>query len=147
MAVKTAELYVEKPVQDLYILNITPQVKKHIKTSRIRNGIATVFIGCSTASITTMNHNEENVKSMKAALEHLAPSDYDYEHHKTCGDIYGVGGDNNGKSHIRSSILGPSVTVPLRNGKLLLDKGQDIVFMDFDIIRRKRKVIVQIVGE
>ena len=147
MTVRTAELYFEKPVEDLYITNITSNVQKSVQDSRIRNGIATVFIGCSTASITTMRHDDENIKDVRAALERLAPSNIDYEHHKTCGDIYGNGGDVNGKSHIRSAIMGPSITLPLKDGRLMLETGQDIVLLDFDIIRRKRKVIVQIMGE
>ncbi len=147
MTVKTAELYFEKPVEDLYVINITPNVVKSIHESRIRNGIATIFIGCSTASISTMRHTDANVKSMKEALERLAPSNLNYLHHKTSADMYGIGGDNNGKSHIRSALLGPSITVPLKDGKLLLDPGQDIVLLDFEIIKRKRKVIVQIMGE
>jgi thiamine phosphate synthase YjbQ (UPF0047 family) len=61
--------------------------------------------------------------------------------------MYGVGGDHNGKSHVRSAMLGPSITVPLKDSKLMLDQGQDIVLLDFDIVKRKRKVIVQIMGE
>ena len=109
---------------------------------RIRNGIATVFIGCSTASIATMRHSDENVKRIKEVLERFAPSGLDYLHHTTSADMYGVGGDVNGKSHIRSAIVGPSVTIPLKDGKLMLDKGQDIVLMDFEIIKRKRKVMI-----
>ncbi len=147
MAVKTVELYFEKPVEDLYVLNITPDVEKSISESGIHDGIATVFIGCTTASIITMRHDDENINSMREILEKFAPSDIDYAHHVTSGDINGVGGDNNGKSHIRSAILGPSVTLPLKDGKLMLDDGQDVVLLDFDIIKRKRKVIVQMIGE
>lgn len=147
MTVRTAELYFEKPVEDMYITNITPNVQKSVQESRVRNGIATIFVGCSTASISTMRHNEENVKGIKAALEALSPSNIDYMHHKTSADMYGVGGDYNGKSHVRSAMMGPSITVPLKDGRLMLDQGQDIVLLDFDIIKRKRKVIVQIMGE
>jgi secondary thiamine-phosphate synthase enzyme len=147
MTVRTAELYFEKPVEDIYITNITPNVQKSIQDSRIRNGIATIFVGCSTASISTMRHDQENIEKLKASLELFSPSGLDYLHHKTSADMYGVGGDNNGKSHIRSAIVGPSVTIPLKDGKLMLEAGQDVVLLDFDIIKRKRKVIVQILGE
>jgi secondary thiamine-phosphate synthase enzyme len=147
MTVKTAEIFVEKPVEDLYILDITQKVAESIKESKVLNGLATVFIGCSTASISTMKHETEGIKDMRAALEKLAPSDIEYEHHKTCGDLNGIGGDNNGKSHIRSALMGPSITVPLKDGKLMLDDEQDIVLLDFDLIRRKRKIVVQIIGE
>jgi secondary thiamine-phosphate synthase enzyme len=147
MTVKTAELYFEKPVEDLYIINITPDVQKTIHESKVKNGIATVFVGCSTASISTMNHSIENVKEIREILERFSPSNNEYQHHTTSADMYGVGGDHNGKSHIRAAILGPSVTIPLKDGKLMLESGQDVVLMDFDIIKRKRKVIVQIMGE
>lgn len=147
MTVKTVELYFEKPVEDLYIIDITKDVQQSIDASRIKNGIATVFIGCSTASISTMKHEPRSLKEMHEALERLAPSDADYLHHRSVADINGVGGDNNGKSHVRSALLGPSITVPLKDGKLMLDRDQDIVVLDFDIIKRKRKVILQVMGE
>jgi secondary thiamine-phosphate synthase enzyme len=147
MTVKTVELYFEKPVEDLYILNITPNVEKSIKESHVRNGLATVFIGCSTASISTMRHEPRSAREMHDILERIAPTKGTYEHHSTCGDIYGVGGDNNGFSHVRSAMLGPSITLPLKDGRLMMDRDHDIVLMDFDHIRRKRKVIVQIMGE
>lgn len=147
MVVKTVELYVEKPVEDLYILDITKNVNDSIKQSAITNGLATVFVGCTTASISTMHHEPRTVDEMHETLERLAPSAIDYEHHKTCGDLNGVGGDTNGKSHIRSALLGPSITVPLKDGRLMLDREQDIVLLDFDIIKRKRKIVVQIMGE
>lgn len=147
MTVRTAELYFEKPVEDMYVTNITPDVQKSVQESRVRNGIATIFVGCSTASISTMRHNEENVKEIRAMLENLSPSGNNYLHHTTSADMYGVGGDLNGKSHVRSALVGPSITVPLKDGKLMLDSGQDIVLLDFDMVKRKRKVIVQIMGE
>lgn len=137
MTIRTAELYFEKPVEDIYITNITMNVQKSVQDSRVRNGIATIFVGCSTASISTMQYNDENVKEMKAALETFTPSNSDYLHHKTSADMYGVGGDLNGKSHVRSAMISPSITVPLKDGRLMLDAGQDIVLLDFDIIKRK----------
>ncbi len=147
MAVKTEEFYVDKPVEDLYISDITKQVEQLVDNSHISNGIVTVFIGCSTASISTMKHEPRSIKEMHATLEMLAPSGVEYAHHTSTGDLNGIGNDNNGKSHIRSAILGPSITVPLKDGKLTLDKDQDIVVLDFDIIKRKRKITVQIMGE
>lgn len=147
MAVITNEFYVDKSVEDLYIQDITKEVGKAIDSSSIRNGIVTVFVGCTTASISTMKNDPETIKEMRDTLEKIAPSDIDYAHHTSTGDLNGVGGDNNGKSHIRSTILGPSVTVPLKDGKLTLDDEQEIVLLDFDMIKRKRKIVVQIMGE
>lgn len=147
MTVKTDEFYVDKPVEDLYIQDITREVDRSVARSNVANGIVTIFVGCSTASISTMKHEPRSVEEMRSLLEMLAPSGIEYAHHTSTGDIHGTGNDNNGKSHIRSAILGPSITVPLKDGKLTLDEDQDIVLLDFDIIKRKRKIVVQIMGE
>ena len=147
MGVKTNEITVEKKEENLYITKITVEVESAIKGSGFANGIATIFVGCSTASISTMEYTPEAIKHMRDALERVAPSDIDYAHHKSVGDANGVGGDVNGFSHIRSAIMGPSITVPFSDRKMLLDKGLEVVLLDFDLIKRKRKVIIQLMGE
>ncbi len=147
MTVKTDEFYVDKDVEDLYIQDITKDVDKSIGKSQIKNGIVTIFVGCSTASISTMKHEPRNVEQMRQTLELVAPSNIDYAHHTSTGDLNGVGNDDNGKSHIRSALMGPSITVPLKDGKMMLDEDQDVVLLDFDLIKRKRKVVVQVMGE
>jgi secondary thiamine-phosphate synthase enzyme len=147
MGIKTSELEVEKKEENLYITRITRDVETAIKGSNFKSGIATIFVGCSTASISTMEYTPESIKDMKEALERVAPSDADYEHHRTVADANGIGGDVNGTSHVRAAIMGPSITIPFTEGKMLLDGGLDIVLLDFDIIKRKRKVIVQLIGE
>lgn len=147
MTVKTDEFYVDKNVEDLYIQDITQEVDKLVAKSSIRNGIVTIFVGCSTASISTMKHEPRSIEQMRQTLEVLAPSNANYAHHVSTGDLNGVGNDDNGKSHIRSALMGPSITVPLKDGKLMLDDDQDIVLLDFDLIKRKRKIVVQTMGE
>jgi secondary thiamine-phosphate synthase enzyme len=147
MVVKTDEFYVDKNVEDLFIADLTKQVNDSIVKSAVRDGLVTVFVGCSTASISTMKHEPRSVEEMRQTLEMLAPSNIEYAHHTSTGDLNGIGNDDNGKSHIRSAILGPSITVPLKDGKLMLDEDQDIVLLDFDLIKRKRKIVVQIMGE
>jgi secondary thiamine-phosphate synthase enzyme len=147
MGVKTNEIVVEKKEEDLYITRITKDVSAAIKESGFKNGIATIFVGCTTASISTMEYSPEAIRNIREALERVAPSDMDYAHNTSVGDSNGKGGDDNGKSHIRSAIMGPSITVPFSDGHMLLDKGLDVVLLDFDIIKRKRKVIVQLMGE
>jgi secondary thiamine-phosphate synthase enzyme len=147
MGVKTAEIEVEKKEEDLYVTKITREVQEAIKESAFRSGIATIFIGCTTASISTMEYTPESIRHMKAALERVAPSDANYLHNTSVGDINGYGADDNGKSHVRAAIMGPSITIPFSDGKMLLDKGLEVVLLDFDIIKRTRKVIVQIMGE
>lgn len=147
MGVKTNEIVVEKKEENLYITKITGEVDSAIRGSGFASGIATIFVGCSTASISTMEYTAEGIKHMKEALERVAPSNIDYAHNKSVGDANGVGGDDNGMSHVRAAIMGPSITVPFSAGKLLLDKGLEVVLLDFDLIKRKRKVIVQLIGE
>lgn len=147
MTVITEEFYVDKPMEEMMIQDISDQVSKSVEKSLVKNGIVTVFVGCSTASISTMKHEQRCQKEMRAMLEQLAPSNIEYAHHTSTGDINGVGNDNNGTSHVRSAILGPSITVPLKDGRLTLASDQDIVLLDFDLIKRKRKIVVQIMGE
>ncbi len=147
MAVKTIEIFVNKDKEGMVIEKVTHEVEKAIEKSGINDGIATIFVGCSTASLSTMEFNSESVKEMEQALERIAPSNVDYDHHHTVADSEGVGADVNGHSHIRSTFLGPSVTVPFDNKKLFMEDGIDIVLLDFDLIKRKRKVIIQLIGE
>jgi len=140
MRIKTIELYFDKPKEDLYIKNITDDVSKAIKESKIKEGIVNIFVSGSTASVSTMEFEPNLVKDIEKAMERIAPSDIEYEHHKTWGD-------ENGKSHVRATIVGPSLTVPFKDGKLLLGTWQQIVLLDFDVPKRERKVIVQIIGE
>ncbi len=147
MGVKTAEIQVEKKEEDLYVTKITGEVQSAIKSSNFKSGIATIFIGCTTASISTMEYTPESIKHMREALERVAPSDGHYLHNTSVGDINGYGADDNGKSHVRAAIMGPSITIPFSEGKMLLDSGLEVVLLDFDLIKRKRKVIVQLIGE
>lgn len=147
MGVKTAEIEVEKREEDLYVTKITPDVQKAVNSSSFKSGIATIFIGCTTASISTMEYSPASIKHMREALERVSPSDGNYLHNTSVGDSNGHGADDNGKSHVRSAIMGPSITIPFTDGKLMLDKGLEIVLLDFDIIKRNRKVIIQIMGE
>jgi secondary thiamine-phosphate synthase enzyme len=140
MRIKTIELFFDKPKEDFYIKNITDDVSKAIKESKIKEGIVNIFVSGSTASISTMEFEPNLVKDIEKAMERIAPSDIEYEHHKTWGD-------ENGKSHVRATIVGPSLTVPFKDGKLLLGTWQQIVLLDFDVPKRERKVVVQIIGE
>ncbi len=146
MTVKMAELYFDKNKEDLCIVDITHDVKESLKDSKLRNGIATIFVGCSTASIGTMKHDREHIKKMEKLLEKIAPSKNEYMHHKTCGDYHGNGADTNGKSHMRSAMFGPGISLPFMDGKLAIEDHNSIVLLDFDLIKRKRKVIVQVMG-
>jgi len=125
---------------DLDIVDITEQVADIVRKSNLKDGFVNIFVSGSTASVSTMEFEPNLVKDIKTALERIAPSDIPYEHHKTWGD-------DNGKSHVRATLMGPGITVPFQNKKLLLGTWQQIVLLDFDTSAREREIIVQIVGE
>ncbi len=120
--------------------NITSEVVKIIDESKIKNGQVLIYITGTTASITTMEVQAELDKDLSEALEIIAPADKEYHHDKKWDD-------HNGYSHIRSTFIGNSITVPLVNGEIVLGTWQQIVLLDFDNKKRDRLVTVQIVGE
>jgi len=120
--------------------DITARVQKALDKSGLQDGIATVFIIGATGAISTIEFEPGLQKDVPRALERIAPSDIAYEHHKTWGC-------DNGRSHVKSTLLGPSLTVPFVNGKLTLGTWQQIVAMNFDTKARKREIVIQILGE
>lgn len=120
--------------------DLTRMVARAVSGSNIASGIVTVFVVGSTAGITTIEFEPGAVHDLNAVFESLAPRDGEYRHHLKWGD-------DNGSSHVRAALLGPSVTIPFTRGKLLLGTWQQIMLMEFDTGPRERGVIVQIVGE
>ena len=140
MAIKTYELEYHKDVRDLNAEDITEDVQKLVEKSGLSEGSANVFAVGTTASISTGEYEPNLMSDFRSALESLAPSDKIYEHGRTWGD-------DNGKSHIRAMFMGPNVCIPFIKGRLILGTYQHIVLLDFDVPARKRKVVVQIIGE
>ncbi len=122
------------------IHDITPEVKKAVDISGISNGLVCVFVNGSTAGVTTCEYEPGLVKDLKEAFERLAPQSGEYHHNMAWGD-------GNGFSHVRASLLGAGMCVPLSGGRLILGMWQQIILVDFDNRKRRREVIVQIVGE
>ncbi|NHJ13278.1 MAG: YjbQ family protein [Candidatus Thorarchaeota archaeon] len=122
------------------LVDITGEVEEVVRKSELRNGICTVFSPGSTASITTIEYEGGLLRDFPNAMDRLVPEDLVYEHHLRWGD-------GNGHSHVRSAILGPSVTIPLVDGKLTLGTWQQIVFCDFDNRARSRTVEIMVIGE
>jgi len=122
------------------IIDITGEVQKIVSGSGLKEGTATVFVPGSTASVSTIEFEPNLVSDVKAALERLAPSDIRYKHTETWGD-------DNGKSHVRATFMGPSAVIPFRDGKLMLGTWQQIVCLDFDVPARSREIVVTLVGE
>jgi secondary thiamine-phosphate synthase enzyme len=123
------------------VLDITSAVQKAASAAGLSNGIATVFVVGSTAAITTIEYEPRLVKDFPQMLERAAPKDgVEYEHQRRWHD-------GNGHSHVRASLVGPSLSVPLVGGDLALGEWQQIVLVEFDVRPRTRKVIVQLIGE
>ncbi len=122
------------------IINITDKVSDFVEKSKIKDGIALIFCAHSTAGITTIEYEEGILADLKELVEKLIPQDKSYHHDKTWGD-------GNGFSHLRASLVNPSLAVPIIDKKLFLGTWQQIVFCDFDRRPRERKVIIQILGE
>jgi secondary thiamine-phosphate synthase enzyme len=120
--------------------DLTPTVARALTTSGIRSGTVTVFVVGSTAGITTIEFEPGAVHDLNAVFETLAPRGAEYRHHLRWGD-------DNGSSHARAALLGPSITVPFKDGKLLLGTWQQIALFEFDTRPRQREIVVQVVGE
>ena len=122
------------------ILDITPYVSRELGQADISSGTATVFVAGSTCAVTTIEYESGVLSDLKDAFERMAPEGMHYAHNAKWGD-------GNGHSHVRASVLGPSLTVPFSEGNPLLGTWQQIVLVDFDNRPRTRRVIVQIIGE
>jgi secondary thiamine-phosphate synthase enzyme len=121
------------------VLDVTGEVAQAVRGSGIANGIAAVFVTGSTAALTTLEFEPGLVHDLNAAFERLYPREMEYRHHERWGD-------DNGHSHVRASMLGPSLVVPVSGGQLALGTWQQIVLVDFDTRPRAREFLVQVMG-
>jgi len=120
--------------------DITDLVAAAVAESNCRAGIATVFVVGSTAAVTTIEFEPGAIADLNRLFEDVAPRGADYRHHLRWGD-------DNGSSHVRAALLGPSLTVPFADAKLLLGTWQQIMLLECDTRPRTREVVVQIVGD
>ena len=122
------------------IIDITNNVQDKINSSGFTEGNVLVFVGGSTAGITTIEFEPGLRKDYPNFFEKIIPSNVNYHHDQTWHD-------GNGHSHVRASLQGASLTVPFSGGELLLGTWQQIILIDFDNRSRKRNIIVQIIGK
>jgi secondary thiamine-phosphate synthase enzyme len=120
--------------------DISDLVSSAVAESTCAAGIATVFVVGSTAAITTIEFEPGAVADLNRLLQAIAPREADYRHHLRWGD-------DNGSSHVRAALLGPSLTVPFAGGKLLIGTWQQVTLVELDTRPRKREIVIQIVGE
>jgi secondary thiamine-phosphate synthase enzyme len=122
------------------IIDVTEQISGALKENELQNGIITVFIAGSTAAVTTIEYEPGLRHDFPKMLSRIAPKDIQYQHD-------GTWHDGNGHSHVRASLIGPSLTVPFSNGDLVLGTWQQIVVIEMDTKPRKRTLTLQILGE
>ncbi len=139
MAVRTSTLRIETR-GNTDVRDLTSELQALVEESRLRQGSLLLFVSGSTAGVTTVEYEPGLVRDLEEAFERLAPRDRPYHHHERWGD-------DNGHSHVRASVLGPSLSVPFSEGRLLLGPWQQIVLIDFDTRGRTREVVVQLQGE
>ena len=123
-----------------HVIDITGDVEHKINESEIHNGLVTVFVVGSTAALTTVEYEPGLVKDLDELFERLVPKDKYYNHEEAWHD-------GNGFSHVRASLLKPSLTIPLADGKMTLGTWQQIVLIDFDNRPRSRSVAIQVMGK
>jgi secondary thiamine-phosphate synthase enzyme len=122
------------------IIDITGMVSKAVNESRVKDGVITVFVPGATGALTTIEYGPGLLMDFPNMLERVAPKNLIYEHEKRWHD-------GNGHSHVRASLIGPSLTIPVVKGKLTLGTWQQIVFLELDVHSRRRTLILQIIGE
>ena len=125
---------------DCELIDITRQVAQKIEESAIKDGTVTLFIAGSTAGLSTIEFERGLLSDFQSMWERTVPRDIPYRHDAAWGD-------GNGHSHVRASLLGPSLVVPFVNKRLTLGTWQQIVLVDFDNRPRSRDVVLQIMGE
>lgn len=139
MQVKTFSLRVQtKGFCD--IQDVTAEAREKIRASEIRDGQATFFVAGSTAGLTTVEYEPGLIRDLKEIFEKLVPQGRPYHHEEAWHD-------GNGFSHVRASLLKPSLTVPLVKGELTLGTWQQVVLIDFDNRPRDREVLLQVMGQ
>ncbi len=122
------------------MIDITSEVAHKLTENGLKDGTVTLFVPGSTAGFTTIEYESGLIKDFTELMEKIIPSDVTYQHDARWGD-------GNGFSHVRASLLGPSLTVPFNDGQLTLGTWQQIIFIDFDNRSRSRTVALQFIGE
>ena len=132
--------FTEKTAGFCDIVDITANINEFIERGKVRQGLVNVFVSGSTAAITTVEYEPGLIKDLQELVEKLIPSNRKYHHDDRWGD-------DNGFSHLRASLFGPSVSIPIENGRPLLGTWQQVILLDFDNRPRTREITVQLIGE
>jgi secondary thiamine-phosphate synthase enzyme len=119
--------------------DLTPLVSRALNTTSLEAGLVTVAVVGSTAGITTIEFEPGAIADLNRVWEALAPRHGEYEHHLRWGD-------DNGSSHVRAAMLGPSISIPFERRRLHVGTWQQIVLVEFDTRARNREIVVQLIG-
>ncbi|HVM70609.1 MAG TPA: secondary thiamine-phosphate synthase enzyme YjbQ [Anaerolineales bacterium] len=125
---------------NLDVQDITAQLARLVEQTGLKSGTLTVFCPSSTSALTTIEYEPGALADLKRMFEELVPAGRDYAHNATWED-------GNGHSHMRASLLGPSLTIPFVERSLTLGVWQQVIYVDFDIRPRRRELVVQMIGE
>ena len=120
--------------------DVSQEMAVALHESGLSNGIMTVFTPSSTSGLTTIEYEPGVVADLERLFDEIISPQREYKHHERWHD-------DNGHSHVRSALLGPSITVPFVEGRLKLGTWQQVIFVDFDTRSRSRRLVVQIMGE
>ena len=122
------------------MIDLSPNIGKYLEQSSISNGIITIFVAGSTGSIITIEFEPGLKRDFPDMLSRIIPKDLKYGHEQ-------MWHDGNGHSHVKASLIGPSLTIPFVDKKLSLGRWQQVVFLELDTRSRDRELILQIIGE
>ncbi len=139
MQIKSKTL-IEKTSGFCDIVDITGKIQEQIDNEKIQRGLVTIFVSGSTAALTTIENEPGLIDDLKEFVEKLIPSGRKYHHDDRWGD-------DNGFSHLRASLFGPPLAIPIENGRPLLGTWQQVVLLDFDNRPRTRELVVHLIGE
>lgn len=134
------EFDTEASGERLFYKNVSAMVSDLVAGSGLEAGVVTVFVIGSTGALITIEDEPGLREDLSTALEKIAPAGIPYKHEEAWHD-------GNGHSHIRASILGPSITIPFNDSRLVLGTWQQLLFVELDVRNRHRKLIVQMIGE
>ena len=139
MSVKTFSIHLStRGEADIH--DITDSISRQVAQSGIKNGTVTIFCPSSTSALTTIEYESGAVSDLKRLFDEIIPQNREYAHNARWHD-------GNGHSHVRASLLGPSLTIPFVNGELTLGTWQQVIYVDFDNKPRRRELILQVIGE
>jgi secondary thiamine-phosphate synthase enzyme len=140
MAVKTVPMQLEMR-GGTQIENVTKAVQEALAGAAIKAGVVTVFVKHTTASVMVIEDEPGIRADTQTFWNRAVPADPDWQHNTRNP------GEDNGHSHLRGQLQGPSVTIPFSDGAMLLGRWQQIVVVDFDTRPRTRHLVIQVMGE